>query len=394
MTNHPSEKLWTRQYNLIMLLNLSSFIVHFILLVAMPLYIKSIGGNNTAAGLATGIYSFSAMLMRPVIGYFLDNHGRKMITLLGFIPMIAGVIMLNFTDSVTLNLVIRLIQGIGFSIISTAFATIVTDLVPKSRMSEGIGYYAVVVTVCNAVGPLIGLTILGAFGYDFLFMIIVPLSFVSVILAFFLSKDKRELHHDDTPVKGLALLKKVYSIEPKAIPASIMMVLASLSYGALITFVASYGYSLGIENMQFFFVIYPVMVILSRLFAGKAGDRFGYQVVIIPGMVLAVIALLMIAGAKSMLAFSIAAALYGVGYGTLQPTFNAIAVKDVDQKRRGAANATFYIALDLGIGGGSILLGYISNYLGYSAIYIISAVSVALSLVIYLFSRYLRNSQS
>ncbi|MNH39875.1 hypothetical protein D3C79_1011040 [compost metagenome] len=47
------------------------------------------------------------------------------------------------------------------------------------------------------------------------------------------------------------------------------------------------------------------------------------------------------------------------------------------------ANASFFTAFDLGIGIGAILLGWVSQYTGYQALFTVSAVSVAVSLLIF-----------
>ncbi|SJU32539.1 Uncharacterised protein [Clostridioides difficile] len=47
-------------------------------------------------------------------------------------------------------ILLRIFQGFGFGISSTAVATIVTDVTPKSRMLEGIGYSGVGITITTA----------------------------------------------------------------------------------------------------------------------------------------------------------------------------------------------------------------------------------------------------
>lgn len=79
-----------------------------------------------------------------------------------------------------------------------------------------------------------------------------------------------------------------------------------------------------------------------------------------------------------------AAILYGLGFGTIQPALQAWSVKEAPVNRRGMANATFFSFFDLGIGIGSIMFGQIAFYLGYSSIYIVAAISVVVSLFIYI----------
>ncbi|MNR61202.1 major facilitator superfamily transporter [compost metagenome] len=47
------------------------------------------------------------------------------------------------------------------------------------------------------------------------------------------------------------------------------------------------------------------------------------------------------------------------------------------------ANASFFTAFDLGIGLGAIVLGWVSQHTGYPALFTVSAVSVAISLILF-----------
>lgn len=380
MSKKNKDPLWTPQYTMVLSLNIIAFLTHFILLVSVPLYIRAMGGSNAAAGLSTGLYSISALVLRPIIGQFLDNRGRLHLMRAGLLPFIAGVILSNFTDSITMQLAIRILEGVGFSIISTTGATIVSDLVPESRLAEGIGYNGVVVTLTNSIGPLIGLSIINGWGYDILFQALIPLSVLPLGASFLLKET-------GTPSAGRRKpfhWKHLFSVEKGAVPASSMMVFASVSYGAVITFLAAFGMDRGIENMRFFFLLFPCSVLLLRLLSGKLMDRYGYAPVVMPSLLLSSAALLIIFFAHSVAAFSVAAVLYGAGYGSLIPAFTALAVQNSPPNRRGAANATFYIALDMGIGGGSIALGYAANFAGASSSFLISSALMLASFFLFL----------
>ncbi|MGV2687138.1 MFS transporter, partial [Clostridium perfringens] len=53
------------------------------------------------------------------------------------------------------------------------------------------------------------------------------------------------------------------------------------------------------------------------------------------------------------------------------------------ENRRGAANASFMTAFDLGIGLGAIILGLVSERIGYTYLFTVTAASVVVSLVIF-----------
>ncbi|NUJ32965.1 MFS transporter, partial [Pseudoalteromonas sp. 2103] len=76
--------------------------------------------------------------------------------------------------------------------------------------------------------------------------------------------------------------------------------------------------------------------------------------------------------------------LYGLGFGGVQPALQAWAVEKANARRRGMANATFFSFFDLGVGCGAIIFGVIAIF-GYEVIYITSAFSVILSMVLYVY---------
>ena len=79
-----------------------------------------------------------------------------------------------------------------------------------------------------------------------------------------------------------------------------------------------------------------------------------------------------------------AAIFYGLGFGMIQPALQAWAVNKAPSDRKGMANATFFSLFDLGVGLGAMLFGFIPSFFGYSGIYATSALSVSISLILYL----------
>jgi len=65
------------------------------------------------------------------------------------------------------------------------------------------------------------------------------------------------------------------------------------------------------------------------------------------------------------------------------PVLNAAMISLAPFERRGAANATFAVAMDLGIGLGSIILGFIAQNTSYAFMYGSSAIFVMVALIIY-----------
>lgn len=129
--------------------------------------------------------------------------------------------------------------------------------------------------------------------------------------------------------------------------------------------------------------MYAVALTLIRPFAGKLSDRFGEAAVIIPSLVVTAGALIVLSLSSGLPGLIIAAILYGIGFGSAQPALQAATLRIAPEDRRGAANASFMTAFDLGIGLGAILLGLVSERIGYAYLFTVTAVSVVVSLVIF-----------
>jgi MFS family permease len=105
------EQLWTRDFVVITLISLFTFIGFQMLLPTLPVYAKHLGGSDTAAGLVVGIFTFSAVIIRPFTGYFLDVYGRKGILLMGLLIFTASVLAYIWAPSLLILLVFRFIQA-------------------------------------------------------------------------------------------------------------------------------------------------------------------------------------------------------------------------------------------------------------------------------------------
>lgn len=153
-----------------------------------------------------------------------------------------------------------------------------------------------------------------------------------------------------------------------ALPATIVFFL-TLCYGGLITFLALHAATQGIEGIGAFFTAYAIAVALSRPLLGKFVDRKGYGVIIIPGLIAIALSLVLLSFAHSLMMLIVVALLYGAGFAACNSTLQTMAVADVPYERRGAANATYLVGFDSGIGFGAVLSSLVVSIAGYTGMY-------------------------
>src|SRR5690606_330618 len=149
----------------------------------LPIYgVKALNEDASKAGYIIGFYALSALLIRPFAGYAMDAYGRTNIYIGAMVVYILLMASYNLAASFTLLIIIRLLHGFTWGVITTGGSTITADLVPLKKRGQGIGFFGLSITLSMAIGPIIGLWIMGENAYDRLFYSSAVLGILALIL--------------------------------------------------------------------------------------------------------------------------------------------------------------------------------------------------------------------
>ncbi|MFZ3173050.1 MAG: MFS transporter [Carboxydocellales bacterium] len=369
--------LWTRDFILILLSTILVFIAFHSLIPTLPMYIKELGGSTGTAGLALGLLTGSALLIRPFSGWALDGYGRRLILLGGLLLFLLPSLFYIGMVPLSMLLFLRIIQGFGWGICNTAAATVATDLIPPSRLGEGLGYYSLSSSVSMAISPAIGLWLIDNFSFRTLFITCALLVFVSFAMALLIKYPRLEKRMGGT---------KINFLEKTALRPAIVIMLVTTTYSSLFSFLAMFARQQSVGSAGIFFTTLALTTLLSRLFSGRIVDNMGtrgYNLVVLPGILFMVAAMLVLAHISGLVYLIVGAVLYGIGYGFVQPTMLALCINNVHPSKRGAAIATFWTAFDIGIALGSVFWGIVANTFGYGIMFNLTAIPPLLALVVY-----------
>ncbi|SDF25928.1 MFS transporter [Sporomusa acidovorans] len=386
---YVQERLWTASFILIIAVNFFTYVGNFMLLSTLPLLMLHIGGSKVAAGLVTGIYSLTGFVSRLQIGTLLDRRGKVPIMFAGLSLLLLIIMSYNaLAYSVALLLLLRAVHGIGWSTVTTSTNTIASDLIPATRRNEGMGFFGISISLAMVIGPGLGLFIVEHYSYTLLFL----LSACFIVLALATEWGKKyccqnqismvESVTEKTPAP--AAQKKIAVIEQTALWPSFLFFIIVTTYSTIMIFLPPYASERGITNIGTFFIVIALVMMFTRLTTGRIADRYGATKVLVPGMFLLAIALQILFFSSSLPLFLLAAVFYGLGYGIVQPVLNALVVSRAPVDRRGAANATFLCAMDLGGILGAVVWGIVAQLVGFSYIYIASSILIVLAVILYL----------
>ena len=378
-------KLWTKDFVIVSTINFLVTLVFYLLMVTISVYaVEQFNAKTSEAGLVTGIFIIGALIGRLLTGGIIDKYGRKRILFIGLIVFTLTTILYFWINSLPFLLVNRLLHGIGLGIASTATGTIVAQIIPAERRGEGVGYFSLSATLATAIGPFFGIYLKQHTSFDVIFSFCLALGVISFLTAFLL-----KIKNDNQPIAAKTESKnfKISSfIEPKALPIAIIVMLAALGYSSVLSFITIYSEEIHlVEAASFFFVIYAAAILVSRPFTGRLLDLKGSNIIMYPCLLIFALGLLLLSFAGNGFTLLLAGAIIGLGFGNIQSTTQAIAVKVTPPHRIGLATATFFIFLDVGFGIGPYVLGMIIPLTGYRNLYLIMSILVLALLVLYYF---------
>ena len=369
------EKLWTKDFILIMIINFFVFLNHLMILSTFPFYIEYLHGSEAVAGLAAAAFSLVAVFIRPVIGWVLDNGKRGVVLAIGLIGMGAMPLGYMSVSLIVTALIFRMIHGVALACGNTAANTIATDLLPRSRFGEGMGMFGTSIAVATACAPALGLFLLNQWGFSALFGFSATICFLSLILMTLMKIPVVEVKKKPLSFRSL--------IDSDAVPASVITFVFLLTFGALENFLAKFAAQEGLPGGGVFFAIMAVVLLLVRVGLSRLLDRRGEGIFVYTCNVAMFVALLLLAFACNKGTYLFAAVLVGYGFGGIAPALQAMAVRLAAPDRRGAANSTYLCAYDLGFGIGGGIAGWLIAGIGYHEMFAILAVANILSVILY-----------
>ncbi|MGM7723494.1 MFS transporter [Metabacillus sp. Hm71] len=379
MTEGKKEPIWTRNFISTSLSNFFIFIAFYGLLTSLPIYVvDELHRSEVDAGLIVTIFLLSAIIVRPFSGKLLDDFGKKKMLMISLIFFTLCSFLYLWIDQYFLLLVLRFFQGIWFSIATTATGSIAADLVPIKRRGEGLGYFVMSTNLAVVFGQMIALTLIQTASFTILFLVFALLITVGVI---FTATSKIDENHVKTARKRLQASDL---IDQKALPIALVGSLVAIAYSSVLSYLSIYAQQLDLlDAASFFFVVFAVVMLVARPFSGRLFDLKGPHIIIYPALVLFMIGLILLSITETSFMLLLSGAFIGLGYGTVVPSMQTLAVQAADRSRSGHATATFFTLFDSGIAAGSYILGMIATQLGYGHLYFYTAIFMLVVIAVY-----------
>ena len=363
-------------------------------------FINQIGGSEWHLGWIVGTSAVGAILSRLIQGSAIDRFGSEWIWYLCLLSQIVGLfwhLQIETVNSPGLFLA-RILYASGLAGTFGAWLSFVSLQAPNDRVAEVIGVVGASGFVGMACGPAIGDYIFQStdslaakVNMMFWFAIIsLGFSFAFAIAACRLVGAKKRILHSDHSTRENPLW-----VIRRARPGFVLVLgtLMGLSIGFPGTFLRPFAASLGIEQINIFFLVYNVTAFVSRLLFRKAPQQLGLKATICVGYLLMIASMFLYLLVDSSYGLIWPAVAGGLAHSFLFPSVIALCTEHFSSEDRGVATNLILAMYDFGLLVGMPLVGTIltqSPRLGlapYATTFICIAAIIASVLVAFILGR-------
>ena len=372
-----TEKIWNRRFILLFLTNLLVLAAFYASIPIIPIYCQEIGITGSRVGIVLTAMSVATILFRPVAGYLLDNFNRYRVYLL-FLALFC----LSFPAFIAfpvfaILIIIRLYMGAVYSVCASATMTLAGDVLPLTKVTEGISRFAFTVSIGMALGPYVGLQVQSHLSSKASFLTIFGITVAALICV-----SCCRIRYPKVERKKFSIKDTIYG---PALPFMLNMMFLMIPYGAVIAYSSIFAQEKNLSAyLPYFYICLVAGMLVSKLSTQKMIDAGKHRILVYLSLVVLILTMISYFFLTSGLHLLAAGFFFGLGYGILQPLFQAFVTGTTPGPKRGVANATYMLSYDIGIGIGSLLMGCLQETIGLPLGFALTAIAYVVGGIVYI----------
>nr|WP_255570396.1 MFS transporter [Cohnella sp. CFH 77786] len=374
------------------ILTLLYFSANSILNVIIPLKGESLGAANTTIGIIMGAYLFTTMFFRPWAGHMIQWHGP--IKVLRIILIINGVALVLYTlTGLGGYFVARVLQGVCTAFFSMALQLGIIDALPDKDRSQGISMYSLCSYIPGIFGPLLALGIWQAGDMNVFTGAMITIAILTGGVGYSAKMDIKAADPvSNRKEQGAAMFKSYSQLvkNPDLLKCSVLMLAASVVFGAVTTFIPLYAAQIKNGNAGIYLMLQAGTIVLTRFSLrkripsdGKWHSSYMIGIMLILATAAQSVSFAIVGGA---IFFYVGAVLMGIAQALLYPTLTTYLTFVLPQANRNVLIGLFIAVADLGVSLGGVIMGPVSDLSSYSFMYMICSI-LSVSMIIFAFGR-------
>lgn len=151
--------------------------------VATPAIIVDLRADVDEAVWVTSAYLLAYAVPVLITGRLGDRYGQRRLYLLGLTVFTLASLWCGLTGSIEGLIVARVVQGLGAAAMTPQTMAVITRIFPPARRGRAMALWGATAGVATLVGPILGGLLVDAAGWEWIFIINVPVGVVGFVLA-------------------------------------------------------------------------------------------------------------------------------------------------------------------------------------------------------------------
>ena len=325
----------------------------------------------------------ASLITRFFASVIIQKVNMKLLLIISLLYFLGTIALTFVNDSIGFLIFIRALQGIGFSMLTILVFTISSNIVPKSRLGEGIVFFAMSTSVGTTMGPLIAISYLANYSFRSMMMLTLGLMSFSFVCSFFTKNTVKKEKESPQATNKEPFYK--YMFDKRVLLPSILVAFNYMAIAGIVNFMGAFGKEINVGGrISQFFIAQGIAMVLVRAFSGKIFDKFGHRILIIPGAISGAAGLILLGFSTSMGMVWVSGVLFGIAFAIIHPIIQAWALTLVPPEKKATANSMLLIFIDSGLAIGSVGLGFLAKVVGYGMTFSFSAAFMIVILILYL----------
>lgn len=355
------------------------------------------------------VYTLTLASLLMLAGAAADRYGRRRVFRIGLVIFAIGSLLCSLAPTIEMLIGARFVQAIGGSMLNpVAMSIITTVFTGRMERARAVGVWGAVVGISMALGPTVGGVLIDTLGWPAVFWINLPICVLALVLTtLFVPESKSATVRGIDPigqvlavvflfsavfglierlpvifvVSAIALAAFVFyesrRVDPfidlrffRSVPFASATVIAIFAFTALGAFL--FSCSLYLQNVRHYSAVHTgllylamavAMVIFSPL-SGRLVGKYGTRPSLVAaGLVMTVAAVLLTRLDRDTPVWELVImfAIFGIGFGMVNPPITTTAVSGMPLDRAGAAASVASTSRQVGTSIGVALCGALTG---------------------------------
>ena len=351
----------------------------------LPLFVKSLSGNDTVIGLISAISPLAGILFSFPVGLLADRLGKKrLLVVASFVFLLAPPLYLLVHNAFWL-IPIRFFHGIATAILGPVASAVIVSAYPRSK-GEKLGLYSSATLVGRTLAPLLGGAIISLLTlrlvYAGAFLLCVPV----LVLALLLKRDEGGSAVTKVTVSDFTKSLTEFVRNGRLLGTSLVEMATYFCYGVMETYLPIYlsaqrvpAYQIGLV-----FSLQVLSIALTKPLFGRLADRVDRRIQILFGIVLLAVFVAAVPLFQGVFAIGILGILFGLAMSVSTVATSTYVADVAREENLGASLGALSSIMDIGHSSGPFIAGVIITATAIGAGFLASAAVSVLAALAFL----------